>query len=233
MSQKPQIINIGNTEVELKFFKGSILSDVIFLNVHEDEQTSIEAIQEIRNSIPVDFAYLHHNGNRNIDFELGKKKFEFDPNRIYTFKGRRATLKKFGKFSFRANKEVKKLDQAINDLIANYKIVVTLHNNTDVNYTIKSYDVGGDESENTKDLNIVDTWDADDFIYTTHQPYFSECKKRGLNVILQDNDACVNDGSLSVHCGINSIPYINVEAQKGHLKEQIELIRIIIDLLSN
>ena len=58
------------------------------------------------------------------------------------------------------------------------------------------------------------------------------CKKLGLNVILQDNEACVNDGSLSVHCGKNNIPYINVEAQKGHLSEQIDLIRIVIDILN-
>lgn len=227
-----QPIHIGNTQVELRFFQGSTLDDVIFLNVHEDEQTSIEAIQEIRKTIPVNFAYLHHQGTRNIEFQLGNKKHEFDPNRIYTFKGRKATLKDFGKFSFRANKAVKELDKAINNLIDNYKIVVTLHNNTDVNYTINSYAEGGDESENTKLLNVVDTWDADDFIYTTHPPYFESCKKLGLNVILQDNEACVNDGSLSVHCGKNNIPYINVEAQKGHLEEQIELIKLIIRMLT-
>ncbi|MCH2233442.1 MAG: hypothetical protein MK078_04235 [Crocinitomicaceae bacterium] len=232
MSQTTQTINIGDSKVELRFFQGSVLDDIIFLNVHEDEQTSIEAIKEIRKTIPVNFAYLHHKGTRNIEFQLGKNKHEFDPNRIYTFKGRKATLKEFGKFSFRANKAVKELDKAINKLISNYKIVVTLHNNTDVNYTINSYAEGGDESENTKRLSIVDTWDPDDFIYTTHPPYFDAYKNLGLNAILQDNATCVNDGSLSVHCGKNNIPYINVEAQKGHLNEQINLIRIVIDILN-
>ena len=110
-------------------------------------------------------------------------------------------------------------------------IVVAMHNNTDVNYSIKSYLPGGDESENTKDVYINDSWDPDDFVYTTVEEYFNELKARGVNVILQDNEACVNDGSLSVYCGQNDIPYLNIEAQKGHLEEQIQLIGIVMEIL--
>ena len=44
-----------------------------------------------------------------------------------------------------------------------------------------------------------------------------------MNVILQDNKGYVNDGSLSVYCGKNEIPYINIETQKGHFDAQMRL----------
>ena len=43
-------------------------------------------------------------------------------------------------------------------------------------------------------------------------------------MILQDNENCIDDGSLSVYCGKRNIPYANVEAEDGHLTEQIFLI---------
>lgn len=231
MAQDSTIINLGKSSIQLIGYKGEILSDVLFLNVHEDEQTSILAINKVRQEFPIEFYYLHHEQTRNINFRTRRNIYEFDPNRIYTFKGRKNSLNKFGKFSFKANKEVKKLDLAIKELIANYKVVVTLHNNTDVNYTINSYAAGGDESENTKELYISQNWDSDDFIYTTEKKYFEFFKSNDINVILQDNEGCVNDGSLSVFCGKNNIPYINIEAEINHFNENIALIEKTLTLL--
>src|SRR5690606_32862496 len=104
-------------------------------------------------------------------------------------------------------------------------------NNTDINYSIKSYLPDGDEAKNTKDIYINDEMDPDDFIYTTDQVFFEKLKSKKINVILQDNKNFVNDGSLSVYCGINEILYINIEAQLGHFKEQLRLIEIVMSIL--
>ena len=40
-----------------------------------------------------------------------------------------------------------------------------------------------------------------------------------------------DDGSLSVYCGMKKIPYINVEAQRGHLQEQIAMLKELQNLL--
>jgi hypothetical protein len=106
-----------------------------------------------------------------------------------------------------------------------------MHNNTDVNYSIKSYLPGEDESQNTADVYVSDKWDADDFVYTTDKKYFDYLKQADVNVILQDNSGFVNDGSLSVYCGKKGIPYLNIEAQKGHLDEQIKLVEIVYQML--
>ena len=155
----------------------------------------------------------------------------FDPNRMFTFKGRYKTLKDGGKFTFRSNKLVKLLAEEVVSTLSSFETVVALHNNTDVNYSIKSYAEGGDEAENTSAIHISPTWDADDFIYTTDYDLFLAFKTLDLNVIYQNDKKFVNDGSLSVYCGLNNIPYVNIETQLGHLEEQIKLINLVLDVL--
>ena len=106
-----------------------------------------------------------------------------------------------------------------------------MHNNTDVNYTIKSYLPGGDEAQNTAQIHINPDMDVDDFVYTTDLGFFEKLRARNINVILQDNEKYVNDGSLSVYCGKKGIPYINIEAQKGHFDEQLFLIKEVMAIL--
>ena len=52
-------------------------------------------------------------------------------------------------------------------------------------------------------------------------------KDENINVVLQDNENCFDDGSLSVYCGKKQIRYANVEAEEGHLREQVFLIEIV------
>ena len=228
-------ILLGDTIIKIVAELKAPKSDIIFMNIHEDEQTSIEAIGEFGKSKDINFVYLKHIQTRRVHFNLGRRKYSVDPNRIYTELGRKNTLKTWNWFGFKAKKEAiiqtEKLANAILEYVLLEKIIVTLHNNTDVNYSIKSYLPGESEAENTAEVNVDKNWDVDDFIYTTEKKYYDYLKAKGLNVILQDNSDFVNDGSLSVYCGINKIPYLNIEAQKGHLKEQIALIKIVSEML--
>ncbi len=103
--------------------------------------------------------------------------------------------------------------------------------NTDLNYSIKSYLPEGDEAENTAEVYVTDRMDPDDFIYTTDKAFYDQIKAKDINVILQDNKRFVNDGSLSVYCGLNGIRYLNIEAQKGHFDEQLQLIKEVMSIL--
>jgi hypothetical protein len=225
-------IQLGETTIQLSEQYNAPKSDVLFLNVHEDEQTSIVAIESFTNVIPLNFVYIKHLLTRRVSFDIKNKSYSVDPNRIYTAKGRKATLEPSKGLNFKAKYTAKTLAQEILEIVNRFKTIVTLHNNTDVNYTIKSYLPGGDESQNTADIYVSDKWDADDFIYTTDKKFFNFFKKEDCNVILQDNSKYVNDGSLSVYCGKNNLPYINIEAQKGHLEQQKELIIIVFKLLN-
>lgn len=224
-------INIGDSTLIINEQFLNKDSSVLFLNIHEDEQTSIEAIQEFNKTKSVNFSFLEHNKTRRITFNLKHKSYSFDPNRIFTRKGVRNTIEPKRFFNFKSKAVVRYIASHIISIIKRYDVIVTLHNNTDVNYSIKSYAPGEDESENTAELNINDTWDPDDFVYTTEKQYFDYLKAEGVNVILQKQSGYVNDGSLSIYCGKHKIKYINIEAQKGHLAEQTKLIFIIDDML--
>ena len=102
--------------------------------------------------------------------------------------------------------------------------IVALHNNTNANYSISSYLNGGSEYGNAAKIYINKKEDADDFIFTTDENIFRACKKLKLNVALQDNVHCFDDGSLSVYCGRRNISYTNIEAEHGHLQKQMEMI---------
>jgi hypothetical protein len=230
-SKMESTISLGESSVKIIRQFGATNDSILFINVHEDEQTSIDAVEKYAEDRPLNFIRLAHLKSRNVSYQLNGKEYIVDPNRIFTAKGRKATLKKQSQFSYRAARAAKRLANSLLTHISHEKIIIAMHNNTDVNYTIKSYLPGGDEAENTADIHISEAWDADDFIYTTVPAYFTKFKALDLNVILQDNEQCVNDGSLSVYCGQRNIPYINIEAQKGHFDEQLKLIDMVMHAL--
>lgn len=230
MSQTSNI-TLGDSTIQLiKDFKAPD-SKVLFFNMHEDEQTSIEVSKAFSQGHAINFAYLHHQQTRRVFYNVGKRQFSVDPNRIYTQKGRRKTIEPWRPFTFKANTTAAILANTILDLIKPFKTIVTMHNNTDVEYSIKSYLPRGGEAKNTADIHISEQWDPDDFIYTTSIDFFNHLKEADVNVILQDNVKFVNDGSLSVYCGINGIDYLNIEAQKGHFSEQLRLTEIVHHML--
>lgn len=222
---------IGDSTLNVVEHWGGSRERIIFLNVHEDEVTSIETLLAYAQLDSIDFFYLNHVGTRRISFGIKNEVYNVDPNRIFTKKGRRKTLKDGGNSSRKAKKIAKLLAQQITVRIPEGYTVVALHNNTDVNYTIKSYLPGGDEFQNTKEIHINENMDADDFIYTTDIDFFHAFKSLNINVILQDNKSYVNDGSLSVYCGKRGIPYINIETQKGHFDEQMELMKRVLEVI--
>jgi hypothetical protein len=215
---------LGATKVVFFEHKLPTKGKVIVLNVHEDEVTSIETLFAHSALEPFDFFYLKHQGTRRIQFELDQEFFSVDPNRIFTKKGRKMTLKDGGNYSKKASKEVKKFAKEICKRLDGFSVVIALHNNSDVNYTIKSYLPSGEEAQNTKAIHINPTAIADDFIYTTERNFFEQFKALDINVILQDNKRYVNDGSLSVYCGKRGIPYINIETEIGHFEAQMTLL---------
>jgi uncharacterized protein YaiI (UPF0178 family) len=208
--------------------------DLSFINVHENESTSVEAAGSLLNDIGGKMMVLKHNKSRYISFYIGNKKYIIDPNRIFTKKGIDATLKNLGPHSAEAANEVAAFAQHIlTNFVDGKSLVVALHNNTDENYSIASYLKGGDEARNAADVFINAAMDKDDFIVTTDSSLFRRIKERNINVVLQDNKRAVDDGSLSIYAARKNIPYLNIEAQSGHLKEQIQMLEAIKDVLKS
>ncbi|MEJ7737372.1 MAG: hypothetical protein WKF97_08100 [Chitinophagaceae bacterium] len=209
-------------------------SPVVFVNVHENESTSVRAWLQVMNA-PRQHCLVEcqHEKLRLISFIYKKKKYRIDPNRIFTTAGSSATLKKYNDtYDTTVISKVNQLSAfVISSFIKNKKLVVALHNNTEGRYSIKSYLPNGEEAINAAEVHLNGQKDSDDFFYTTERIYFDFLKNKGCNVALQSIAKATDDGSLSVYCAQNKIPYINIEAQDGHLAEQSEMIKTVDELI--
>jgi hypothetical protein len=221
-------LNCGEAPIELHCYTASLDSEFIFINVHEDEQTSIEALGLFSVENPINYCYLHHQGTRRIFFNLGDTTYNIDPNRMFTDTGRKKTLEDGGVWSEDAQVEVAHFSENLLEQVKKSRVIVALHNNTPENYSIQSYMPDSSEAKNTAALYINPEMDPDDFIYTTDQAFFDYFQQQGVNVILQDNTRFVDDGSLSVYCGMNGLRYVNIETEHGHLEAQVHLLQLLL-----
>jgi hypothetical protein len=223
-----QQIRLGETEIQVATTerKGSRFT---YVNLHDDENTGVEAGLEALKLSGGRLVELRHNGRRDLAFMLRGEEYRVDPNRIFTPAGIRATLEKRSKYAEDAALAVGKFAEELRAVyqIDQFDAVIALHNNTEGGYSALSYAAGGNFAHDAEAVSIRDGGDPDDFFFVTERPVFDALKHRGYNVVLQDNRGVTDDGSLSVYCGKAKVRYINVEAELGHLKEQT---RMILDL---
>ena len=215
---------IGATSVSASLYIRE-KTGIVYFNMHDNENTCVEAAKSIVDAHGGYFIELKAQGKRLITFELKGRKYIFDPNRIFTSKGTTKTLRKYGKYSKDAYDEIRSFVKTLSGyvFVDGCKVMVAVHNNTDKRYSLKGYMKGGSYARDASRVYFNPNMDLDDFFFVTDDRYFNYFKKRELNVVLQNNKTVTDDGSLSVYCGRHGIPYINVEAQHGHLKEQLEM----------
>ena len=235
-NSKFKIISLGeDTRVLIvPICKGS-LQGISFVHVHEDESTSLEAATEFLDSLGMGcLMTLKHGMGRNISFRQGEKNFRFDPNRIYTDSGRVATLKRFGEFSDSAFQAISVMAAYVtSQFIDSNQLVVALHNNTNEGgLTIKSYQKGGAYAVDAAKVWVNKREDEDDFFYTTSERAYDFFRKRGFNVMLQNNETVTDDGSLSVYAGMKGIDYINIEAEHGRKDQQKRMLLAIMEYIN-
>ena len=218
-------LTVGNRSIVVaKYQKGS---GPTFINLHDDENTSVIAAAAVIDSLGGTLLQLRHSGKRNVEFRLDGKPFEFDPNRMFTDLGATNTLNRFGGSIRSAHTEVRQFaDEVVKEV--NADIIFTLHNNSEDRYSAKSY---LDQYKNdAAAVHINPNRDPDDFYFVTEPLFYDALKIRGYNVVLQNNKTATDDGSLSVLAAKRKIPYINIEAQHGHLAEQIDMLLTIYEL---
>ena len=206
-------------------------SSVSFINLHDDENTSVKAGEDFLSKYGGSLLQLQHSGKRHVTFILNGQSFSFDPNRIFTSNGLKATLKKLSVYRQDAAIEVKKFAESIlKNYVDNRKLVITLHNNTERGLSILSYKKGQHEAKNAARVFTNPQMNPHNFILTTETNFFRYLKQRKLNVVLQHHKPH-DDGSLSVYAGKKKIPYINIEALHGHLDEQTRMLEVLKDII--
>lgn len=224
-------LTIGETALQTAVSKGKSAKPVFF-NLHDNENTSVAAAKIFIEKAGGTVVELRHDGGREVKFQIGKKTFRFDPNRIFTLDGIKNTLGEKNE----AAAQILAVDTFAKELFERFlkdeAVVVALHNNTNGGgLTVKSYEKGGRYEKDAARVFVNPARDEDDFFFVTQESHFEAIRKKGFNVVLQDNANVTDDGSLSVFCGKRNIPYINVEAEHGHLKEQLEMLEILPEIL--
>ncbi len=204
-----------------------------FINLHDNEDTAAQAALAVIGEEGGRLIELQHTGERNVSFRLADSLYTFDPNRIFTDVGIAATLDTLSTYSDSAHAAIRSFAGALVSLydLGGTGPVVTVHNNGDTEYSVLSYVAGGSSEEDALATHVAEGTDPDDFFFVTDQDLFEVLRRRGANVAVQDNARVTDDGSLSVYCGRLGLAYVNVEAQHGHLRQQVRMIELLLDVL--
>lgn len=225
---------IGDTNVHALVFQHGTPSP-LFINVHDDENTSVEAGKVVIEQTSGRLIELAHSGKRHLRFGLEGGSFAVDPNRIFSDAGIRATLERQGEYTEAAHQAVKLFAAQFLESFALERepVIVALHNTVDGNYSIESYRAGAAHGTAAADLHVSTNRSRFDFFYVTDRRFFTYFKQRDFNVILQNNANVTDDGSLSVYFGKKGIPYLNIETELGQLDRQIEMVRVAREMVAS
>ncbi len=222
-SQQNIILKTNHSQIVVKAIEYKT-DTLIFINVHNNETTSIKAIQKTLPRYFGKFLAFQSGGTREINLVENRKKISFDPNRIFTKTGIESTLRNYACYSEQNFESVNHFSKQVLQLVKNAKLLVALHNNSNGAFSVTSILKENAQKHDFLEIYINKNKDEEDFYYVTQKSAFDYFKSKNYNVVLQDNINIEDDGSLSVYCGKNSIPYINIECENKHLSEQIAMI---------
>ena len=218
-------VHIGETPVEIRISERPCERDCwSAINVHDDEDTAVEAGLAVLRREGGRLVELRHGGTRNLGFRLGGEAFTVDPNRIFTDAGRARTLASLSRDTPAARAAVAAFADTLLAIYGRPVLVLALHNNTEDNYSAASYAPGGTEAREAAEVRLTPGTDPDDFVFVTDPDLYRSLLESQFNVVLQNNDAMTDDGSLSVWAAQNGLRYANVEAQHGHLEADMHMI---------
>ena len=232
ITEKTIFYDLAGNIVPIKIQQYGDKKDLVFINLHDDEITSVDAAKRILEEYGGLLIEVENNAQRNIRFKLGRYFYEVDPNRIFSEEGITKSLEQLGRTSDRAIDEVEKLGQRIVRLIPEgAKCVIALHNNTPDLFSVIEYTPGNIRSIDSKKVYVNDKQDADDFFLTTDRSLYEDLAYKGYNTVLQDNKNCTDDGSLSVYCGKKNIRYVNCETEHGKAGQYYEMVKALVIVL--
>ncbi len=231
-SEKNILYKLGDRNISFKVTQYGQLVTTCCINLHDDEVTAVKAARTVLEQKGGILIKIENNAQRNISFPFKGLVYTFDPNRIFSRTGIDATLKANGKKNPLAVVEVEKFAAQLLQLIPDtISCIVALHNNTDGDFSVKTYQNGGKRQYDAKQV-YADSWqDIDDITLTTDEILFNKMSTLGYNSILQDNEKVNKDGSLSVYYGELNKRYINIETQHGKTAQYGEMLSKLIFFL--
>lgn len=247
--------------ISLEVTTSEIQKPWAFIAPHENEHVVNDYVaQKILQHGGV-FVVLRQHGERHIQLSVNGKIYEADPNRIFTNKGRVATLRRLNQDLTIDSPNYK---MALSRLEALAEFIldtmqagqssswIAVHNNTN------GYDNDGKNGRGTISIKryqkkldegaqyLIDVFDAgkdeDDLFFITEAEDLVMMESAKFNTVLQNplvaTDPNEDDGSLSVLAEMQGKRYINVEAERAdngfgsnHEVEQKEMVDLTFKIL--
>lgn len=226
-----KVYNLSGEPIRFLIRNANDSSGIVYFNMHDNENTSVKALDSILTRYNGKFVELQFKGKRWIGGWMNQKRhFWFDPNRIYSDFGIFKTLQSYNSFTPENKKKVRIFSEYILDsLLSGANIIVAVHNNMK-GYSIEKYMRDSTFEKSAAKIHINKKYSLHDFFYVNDPAHFEYFKNLGYNAILQSQEP-EDDGSLSVYCAQKKIPYINVEAMEGHYEEQLKMLKELQKLL--
>jgi hypothetical protein len=213
------VYTIGDTPVTLTLRTYNTPNSLFFIHLHDNEATAEETTISHLEKHGGQLLSIENKQQRNISFRINNQSFTFDPNRIFSDTGIRATLKRLSLIDTFAHKAVSSFASFVLSYIPDTALIVAMHNNTDRQFSALSYQVEPLLKEAAM-LHINPEADADNFIITTDSLLFLHYKNKNMNAILQRRWPLPDDGSLSIYFSKKDRIYINIEAEHKQATEQ-------------
>jgi hypothetical protein len=215
---------LGATQVSVLVAHYGDRKNVVMLNLHDDEITSVEAARNVLQQSGGVLVNINNNYERLVSFTLRGKTYQFDPNRMFSRIGIMADLVKQNKVCNQAAvRAIEGFARFVLSKIPRTSTLIALHNNDHNNFSIYSYLKDEVLKKDVQAIYSNETHDVDNFFLTTDRKIFNTLRESGYNVILQHKKA-VDDGSLSIYFGRRNKSYVNVEAETGQVKQQEQMI---------
>ena len=231
--EKTIFYKLGNKIIPIKISQYGKAKDVIYINVHDNETTSVEAARSILEINGGTLIKIENNKQRNIRFGFRNNYYSFDPNRIFSRQGIEQTLKMNGRINKSVVDETEKFAQRLLQLFPDSTTcIVALHNNTDGDFSINSYLHGNEKQFDAKAVFSHSFEDIDDIALTTDSLIYQKMADYRYNTIWQHNKKKKKDGSLSIYCGERNMRYINIETEHGKLSQHIKMLEKLLDILA-
>lgn len=221
-----KIIRIGDTPIVIDQWLFCNETPFTLVHLHGNETTADTVARKTAVKEGIYFLQLQNKGSRLVDFRLQNTTYRFDPNRIFTGSGIKKTLALTSRYTGTAFREIEHFADSLLLLLHPDKPVVALHNNTDGRFDILQYRNNG-----LGIVHINPLQDADDFFITNDESIFRRLQQQNFNVVLDDATKTEDDGSLNVYCSRQGIVYVNVEAQHGHLTQQLAMLEVLRQIL--
>jgi hypothetical protein len=224
---------LGNDHIQLKIFQYGKNKDIVYINLHADETTSIAGAENFLQTRGGLLIKLENANKRNISFRLKGGLYTFDPNRIFSRNGIRLSLSQFENINDKAVKEVEKFATRIVKFFPKESYcVISLHNNTDGDLSVNSFLPGNEYEKDAQKVYANDKQDPDDFFLTTDSLLFQQLSAEKYNSVWQDNLRVQQDGSLSVYFGEKNICYLNCETEHGKIRQYKNMISVALKYIS-